>query len=219
MGNDGRILNTNSRCVALLRGVNVGGRQRVPMADLRALLAGLGAVEVRTLLNSGNAVFGAAAGAPARSAAKIEGAIRQQLGLDVPVIYAGNVENQDEIALMAEESGVRLYITENVYPRVDQLNVDPARRIIQKVFEDHIVHAPGMNTVRDMIDGPIIPTPGAVMEAAILLRESLGDLVVFDIGGATTDVHSVIELDPENSGLAREVVNSSAVSPPRSPWP
>lgn len=86
MGNDGRIFNTGSRCVALLRGVNVGGRQRVPMADLRALLAGLGAVEVRTLLNSGNAVFGAAAGAPARSAAKIEGAIRQQLGLDVPVI-------------------------------------------------------------------------------------------------------------------------------------
>ena len=34
MGNDGRILNTDSRCVALLRGVNVGGRQRVPMADL-----------------------------------------------------------------------------------------------------------------------------------------------------------------------------------------
>lgn len=115
------------------------------------------------------------------------------MGLDVPVIYAGNVENQDEIAMIAEEKGVRLYITENVYPRVDQLNVDPARRIIQRVFEDHIIHAPGMNTVRDMIDGPIIPTPGAVMEAAILLREALGDLVVFDVGGATTDVHSVAE--------------------------
>lgn len=46
--------------VALLRGVNVGKAKRVPMAELRALLAGLGHTGVATLLNSGNAVFSAA---------------------------------------------------------------------------------------------------------------------------------------------------------------
>ena len=45
------------RFVALLRGVNVGGNKRVPMAELRVALEALGYTNVRTLLNSGNAVF------------------------------------------------------------------------------------------------------------------------------------------------------------------
>jgi uncharacterized protein (DUF1697 family) len=45
------------RYAALLRGINVGGRQKVPMSDLRELLAGLGLAEVSTYLQSGNAVF------------------------------------------------------------------------------------------------------------------------------------------------------------------
>ncbi len=116
-----------------------------------------------------------------------------ELGLDIPVIYAGNVENQEEIKEIAQEKGIRLYLVENVYPKVDQLNVEPTRAVIQQVFEEHIIHAPGMTTVRDMVDGPILPTPGAVMEAAKVLKEAIGDLVVFDVGGATTDVHSVTE--------------------------
>ncbi len=48
------------RYVALLRGVNVGGNKKVPMADLRELLVGLGYTDVRTHLNSGNAVFSSA---------------------------------------------------------------------------------------------------------------------------------------------------------------
>ncbi len=115
------------------------------------------------------------------------------LGLDIPVIYAGNVENQEEVRDLAAEKGLRLYLVENVYPRVDQLNVEPTRAVIQQVFEEHIIHAPGMTTVRDMVNGPILPTPGAVMEAAKVLKDAVGDLVVFDVGGATTDVHSVTE--------------------------
>ncbi|SMG15616.1 GlmL-related ornithine degradation protein [Dethiosulfovibrio salsuginis] len=124
-----------------------------------------------------------------------------ELGLDIPVIYAGNVENQEEIEEIAQEKGIRLYLVENVYPKVDQLNVEPTRSVIQQVFEEHIIHAPGMTTVRDMVDGPILPTPGAVMEAAKVLKEAIGDLVVFDVGGATTDVHSVTEGSEEVSRL------------------
>lgn len=75
-----------ARFVALLRGVNVGKTKRVPMAELRALLAGLGYANVTTLLNSGNAVFDAAGGAPARHASAISAAIEARLGLAVPVI-------------------------------------------------------------------------------------------------------------------------------------
>ena len=73
--------------VVLLRGVNVGKAKRVPMADLRRLLEGLGCTDVRTLLNSGNAVFGApAARTPGKLAAELAHELRTQLGVDVPVI-------------------------------------------------------------------------------------------------------------------------------------
>jgi uncharacterized protein (TIGR01319 family) len=115
------------------------------------------------------------------------------LMLGIPVIYAGNVENQEEMREIFGEYNAKLYIAPNVYPKVDLLDVEPTRKIIQEVFEEHIVHAPGMTKVREMITGPIIPTPGAVMESAKLLKNEIGDLVVIDVGGATTDVHSVTD--------------------------
>lgn len=127
------------------------------------------------------------------------------LGLKTPVIYAGNVENQGEMELIFdEESGQELYNVENVYPKIDDLNVEPCRKVIQEAFEKHITHAPGMEHVRDMVSGPIIPTPGAVMECTKLLYECLGDLVVLDVGGATTDVHSVAT---ESDKIARIMIS------------
>lgn len=125
--------------------------------------------------------------------------VRANLG--VPVVYAGNVENQREIELMFGEAGQTVYLTENVYPKLDELNIEPTRRIIHRVFEEHIVRAPGMEHIRDMVSGSIIPTPGAVMECAQLLYTALGDLIVFDVGGATTDVHSVTDGSDEIAAL------------------
>jgi len=121
--------------------------------------------------------------------------------LNIPIIYAGNIENQEEVRLMCEEAGNQVYIVENVYPKIDTLVVEPTRKIIQDAFEEHIIHAPGMSKVRELVKGPIIPTPGAVMEAAKVLKEELGDLVVFDVGGATTDVHSVTRGSEEISSI------------------
>lgn len=123
------------------------------------------------------------------------------MGLNIPIIYAGNIENQEEIKLIFEDSGLKLYIVENVYPKIDDLNVEPARKVIQHAFEEHIIHAPGMEHVRDMVNGPIIPTPGAVMEATKLLYECIGDLMVLDVGGATTDLHSVTDASDEISRI------------------
>lgn len=111
----------------------------------------------------------------------------------IPIIYAGNIENQEEIKILANEYKTKLYIVENVYPKVDTLNVEPTRKIIQKVFEEHITHAPGMTSLRKLVNGHIVPTPGAVMESAKLLYSEIGDLLVLDVGGATTDLHSVTE--------------------------
>ena len=89
--------------VALLRGVNVGNAKRVPMAELRALLSGLGYTGVATLLNSGNAVFRAPRGTPAKHAKDIAAAISTQLKVDVPVI----VKSANELAAILSENPVR----------------------------------------------------------------------------------------------------------------
>ncbi len=115
------------------------------------------------------------------------------MNLNIPVIYAGNIENQGEVKELFNDKKSELYIVENVYPKIDELNIEPTRKIIQDVFEKHIIHGPGMQKVRDMVTGPIMPTPGAVMEASQLLYEEIGDLLTIDVGGATTDVHSVTE--------------------------
>lgn len=129
----------------------------------------------------------------------------RSLGLHTPVIYAGNIENQEEMKLIFdEESGQQLYNVENVYPKIDELNVEPCRKVIQDAFEDHITQAPGMEHVRDMVSGPIIPTPGAVMECTKLLYDCLGDLIVLDVGGATTDLHSVAT---ESDKIARIMIS------------
>lgn len=125
------------------------------------------------------------------------------LDIDVPVLYAGNIENQEEIKLIFEDAGKkdRLYLVENVYPKIDLLNVEPTRKVLQDIFEEHIVHAPGMEHIRDMVSGTIIPTPGAVMEASKLLKEEIGDLITVDVGGATTDIHSVTDGSEEVSRI------------------
>jgi uncharacterized protein (TIGR01319 family) len=116
--------------------------------------------------------------------------------LSSPIIYAGNIAAADEVKNILKNANKKVYIVDNVYPNIDKLNVEPAREIIQKVFEEHIVKAPGMEEIRDMVDQAIVPTPGAVMKISSLLADEIGDLVVIDIGGATTDVHSITDGSP-----------------------
>jgi uncharacterized protein (DUF1697 family) len=73
-----------ARMVALLRAVNVGGR-KLPMAELRALCGALGWADIATYIQSGNVVF-SAAGRPAAIEARLEEAIKKEIGLAVPVI-------------------------------------------------------------------------------------------------------------------------------------
>ena len=113
------------------------------------------------------------------------------LNLEIPIIYAGNIENIEDIKDIFEDTNYKLYIAENVYPKIDVLNIEPTRKIIQEVFEENITKAPGMKYIKEMVNENITPTPAAVMQSAKLLYENIGDLVVIDVGGATTDIHSV----------------------------
>jgi len=74
------------RYVALFRGINVGKAKRIAMADLRKLLEKLGYTEVKTLLNSGNAIFTGGVGASSGHAQRIRAAVAKRLGVDAVVV-------------------------------------------------------------------------------------------------------------------------------------
>jgi uncharacterized protein (DUF1697 family) len=81
-----------TRLVALLRGINVGRNKRVAMSELRALLADLGYVDVKTRLQSGNAVFTSASADTAAVAANIERALARELKVESTVIVRTSAE-------------------------------------------------------------------------------------------------------------------------------
>ncbi len=72
-----------ARLVALLRGINLGSKRRVPMADLRELLTDLGYTDVRTVLASGNAIF---TGPKAKAREKLEKALKERFEMDIDVV-------------------------------------------------------------------------------------------------------------------------------------
>lgn len=78
--------------LVLLRGVNVGGTRRVPMAELRALLLDIGCSSATTVLNSGNAVVSAARTTPSALARKVAAAMDQRFGFRVPVIVKSRAD-------------------------------------------------------------------------------------------------------------------------------
>ncbi|MCD4826178.1 MAG: glutamate mutase L [Acholeplasmataceae bacterium] len=110
--------------------------------------------------------------------------------LDIPMIYSGNIANHDRIKDLKIKD---LTIVENVYPRVDDFNILPLRASIYQTFEKHIIKAKGMDKIYQMINSHIIPTPGAVMETTLILNELNPGVLTIDVGGATTDIHSVCE--------------------------
>src|SRR4051794_6812852 len=84
-----------ARLVALLRGINLGSKRRVAMADLRALLEELGYEDVRTVLASGNAVF---SGAKTKTRERLEAALAARFGMDIDVV----VRTMDELRAVVD---------------------------------------------------------------------------------------------------------------------
>lgn len=80
--------------VALLRGINVGGNNKVPMAELRQVVSALGHSEVSTYIQSGNVIFTPGRGDAPELARELEAAIEENFGVRSPVV----VVSRDELA-------------------------------------------------------------------------------------------------------------------------
>jgi uncharacterized protein (TIGR01319 family) len=127
--------------------------------------------------------------------------------IDCPIIVAGNRVATDQVCTLLADANKPISATENVMPEFGVLNLEPAREAIRQVFINRIVHAKGIDRAQDMVDRVLMPTPAAVLEGARLLADGhdamngLGSLLVVDVGGATTDVHSVCAGNPTHEGV------------------
>lgn len=155
--------------IALLRGINVGKAKRVPMADLRDLLEGLGYTGVATLLNSGNVVFAGRRETPAQAEARIEKAIEDRFGFPSRT----TVITSEELDIIVTENSLRDAAT------------DPTRLLIAvlKTSADRarIEHLAGQNwTPGQLALGARVAylwCPGGLMDSplATAVGRALGD--------------------------------------------
>jgi|LSQX01.2.fsa_nt_gb uncharacterized protein (TIGR01319 family) len=124
-----------------------------------------------------------------------------------PLIYAGNKTIADQVRVGLKACGWEVYVVDNVMPAINELNIDQARDTIRDVFLNHIIHAKGLSQIEKTIENIMMPTPSAVLKAAELLCEGttrvkgIGELMIVDVGGATTDVHSVAKGEPKTSNV------------------
>jgi len=124
------------------------------------------------------------------------------------VIIAGNASAQKEVQQILDSGGVASKRVANVMPTIHELTVHGAREAIHEEFIKQISFAKGLKKLVDMVsDKVVIPTPGAILMAAELIaggtyqEDGVGDVIVIDIGGATTDIHSIL---PSLEKLANE---------------
>jgi uncharacterized protein (TIGR01319 family) len=121
------------------------------------------------------------------------------------IIIAGNKTTYDEIKTIFKDNHKNVIFTKNVMPEIGVLDVAPCNREIRELFMKNIIEAKGIARAKSIIKDVIMPTPSAVLEAAKLVAEGcngfagLGELVVIDPGGATTDVHSIAYGHPSRS--------------------
>lgn len=128
------------------------------------------------------------------------------LSQGVPIVIAGNRSVGPEVSKCFPER-FSTYLAPNVMPQIGKLEVEPAREVIRKVFMEKIIFAKGLNKAERLIEGIFMPTPAAVLRAGRLLSEGTdltkgwGDLLIVDVGGATTDVHSLGSGSPSKAGV------------------
>lgn len=126
----------------------------------------------------------------------------------VPVVVAGNVDARDEAAAVLATTGRPTVLAENVLPQIGVIAPESARAAIRDAFLRHVIGGKGLS--RDPAFAAMVEaaTPDVVLRGVEVLASVTdgGDVLVVDIGGATTDVYSCLTPEGEDAGLRKDVV-------------
>jgi uncharacterized protein (TIGR01319 family) len=112
-------------------------------------------------------------------------------------VVACNAEVAEEVAATLRSAGTESLVAGNVMPELGRLEVESAREAMLRVFLDHVIGGKGLSASPEFGRMVRLPTPEAVFEATRLLD----DVVVLDVGGATTDVHSSRSAEVATPGI------------------
>ena len=133
--------------------------------------------------------------------------------LGAPVVVAGNIDARVEVSTRLETTGRRFVLTDNVLPQIGVINPDGARAAIREVFLRHVIGGKGLSKGPEFAAMVRAATPDAMLRGVETLAfgadgfdGDVGDVLVLDIGGATTDVYSVISPHGEDAVLRKDVV-------------
>ena len=123
------------------------------------------------------------------------------------VVVACNADVAEEAAELLRGAGSRAEVAANVMPELGRLEIESARQAILRVFLEQVIGGKGLSASGEFQAMVRMPTPEAVLEATRLLargtptQAGIGDVVVIDIGGATTDVHSNRRVEGVSPGI------------------
>jgi uncharacterized protein (TIGR01319 family) len=129
--------------------------------------------------------------------------------ITAPIVVAGNKCAYDRIENIFRASDKTVKFVDNVMPEIGRLEVQACREAIREVFMENIVKAKGLDKAKALANNIIMATPAAVLNAATLLctgaedEPGLGELIVVDVGGATTDVYSAANGTPTGVAMVR----------------
>jgi uncharacterized protein (TIGR01319 family) len=129
--------------------------------------------------------------------------------LAAPVVVAGNAEAADEVAALLASTERRYVVADNVLPRIGVVAPESARAAIREAFLTHVIGGKGLSRGRGFAELVQAPTPDAVLRGVEVVADVVGgDVLVVDVGGATTDVYSVITPQGEDASIQRDVVGT-----------
>lgn len=116
-----------------------------------------------------------------------------------PVVVAGNIEVHQDVSNTLKAGGVPHVLADNVVPEIGVFAPEAARAAIREMFLAHVIGGKKLSRDPDFARLVRAATPDAVLAGVEVLARQHGDVAVVDVGGATTDVHSVVEIDPDDA--------------------
>lgn len=128
-------------------------------------------------------------------------------GVDAYFVVACNSRVAGEVAGLLRDAGAQAEVAANVMPKLGEIEIESAREAILRVFLEHVIGGKGLSAGTAFEEMVRMPTPEAVLEATRLFSRGtetlpgVGDVMVVDVGGATTDVHSTRVIEAATPGI------------------